>query len=209
VLLVPSIWRNQEIIPLGEFANVAGRAGRAFVDVEGLVLHVVWEPNQDRGNRAVRQWKNLVAGAKASALASGLLQLAALIFDRIARAVGVSLEEVVEYVTGHGDAWDFSDLAKDNTGVSAAEWERDIASVDAAILVLLDADTEETNLDVELDAALEGSFFSRQLAREEEGVRTLCEVSSGHVPIGYGRRRARSSERGTTWPVSGSELGSS
>ena len=49
VLLVPSIWRNRKIIPTAEFANVAGRAGRAFVDVEGMVLHVVWEKDNTKG----------------------------------------------------------------------------------------------------------------------------------------------------------------
>jgi hypothetical protein len=51
VLLVPTIVRSKEVIPAAEFANVAGRAGRAFVDVEGLVLHVVWEDSVGRTKR--------------------------------------------------------------------------------------------------------------------------------------------------------------
>lgn len=173
VLLVPSIWRNQRIIPTGEFANVAGRAGRAFVDVEGVVLHVVWESDKSSEDRAVSQWEYLVARAKAPAVSSGLLQLAQTIFRRIASAVDVPLGEVVEYVTGHGDAWNFSDSQADQAGVKLVDWERDIASLDAAILALLDVGTEETHLDAELDAVLEGSLFSRQLAHQEGSMQVL------------------------------------
>ena len=41
VMLVPILHRSGTIISGEEFANVAGRAGRAFVDVEGLVVHVM------------------------------------------------------------------------------------------------------------------------------------------------------------------------
>ena len=44
VLLVPSLHRSGNLISGEEFANVAGRAGRAFVDVEGLVVHVMYNP---------------------------------------------------------------------------------------------------------------------------------------------------------------------
>src|SRR3546814_12166717 len=37
VLLVPALYRAGKPITGEEFANVAGRAGRAFVDVEGLI----------------------------------------------------------------------------------------------------------------------------------------------------------------------------
>ncbi|WP_180490185.1 hypothetical protein, partial [Escherichia fergusonii] len=43
VLLVPALYRASEKIKGEEFANVAGRAGRAFVDVEGLIVHVMFD----------------------------------------------------------------------------------------------------------------------------------------------------------------------
>ena len=43
VLLVPALYRAGEKIKGEEFANVAGRAGRAFVDVEGLIVHVMFD----------------------------------------------------------------------------------------------------------------------------------------------------------------------
>ncbi len=172
VLLVPSIWRNQEVIPAAEFANVAGRAGRAFVDVEGLVLHVVWGSTTRDTERALRNWAKLLAAARAPRVASGLLHLSAAIFRRIATVAGVPPAEVLEYVTGHTRAWDF-DASAGSIGVSEAEWERDLASIDAAVLALLDAETAERDIASGLEDVLQGSLFSRQLAAEEEETRDL------------------------------------
>lgn len=173
VLLVPSIWRNQGIIPPAEFANVAGRAGRAFVDVEGLVLHVVWPETVSKGNQAVRNWEKLVADAKAPKVASGLLQLAVSIYERIARMSRVELTEVVDYVTGHADAWDFSHSRAESVDVNESEWARDIASLDAAILVLLDGETIADEVPSALAGVLGGSLFSRELDKCEAEMQSL------------------------------------
>jgi hypothetical protein len=173
VLLIPSIWRDAKIIPADQFANVAGRAGRAFVDVEGLVLHVVWEDSQKNVAKALRRWNGLISRAKAPAISSGLLKLAKTIFERISCAAGVPQEEAIEYITGHEDTWDFTDSQAETIGIELADWERDIASMDAAILALLDVDIEVERLDAELDLVLEGSLFSRQLAHQEQSIQTL------------------------------------
>lgn len=173
VLLVPSIWRNREIIPTAEFANVAGRAGRAFVDVEGLVLHVVWEKTTRKANQVVRKWKKLVDEAKAPLVQSGILKLSLNIYGRIAEVAGVPVEELVEYVMGNSSAWDFSDAAAEKLEVSAADWDRDLASLDAAILALLDAGTDEAELASSLDQALAGSLFARQVEKYQEAEQKL------------------------------------
>lgn len=173
VLLVPSIWRNQKIIPTVEFANVAGRAGRAFVDVEGLVLHIVWGDTVGKANRAVRDWNKLVAEAKAPRVISGILQLAVNIYERIAKVVDVPIEEVVDYVTGHGEAWDFTNASADKIDVTSADWDRDIASLDSAILGLLDAETPDDEITPALEGVLQASLFSRQLQQQEEKVQKL------------------------------------
>ena len=174
VLLVPSIWRTREekISPV-EFANVAGRAGRAFVDLEGLVLHVVWKRDQEKRRWVIQQWEELVAQARASEIESGLLRLTALLFERIERAAGVSIEEVIEYVTGHGEAWDYTELVGERTEVSESEWERDVASLDAAILGLLDVETAIDEIERQLDVVLDGSLFTRQIARLEARIQDL------------------------------------
>ena len=173
VLLVPSIWRNQEIIPTAEFANVAGRAGRAFVDVEGLVLHIVWEKTLRKANQAVRNWDKLVDEAKAPLVQSGILKLSLNIYDRIAAVAGVPVEELVDYVTGNAEAWNFSDVASEKLGIKAMDWDRDIASLDSAILALLDATTPEVDVAENLEEVLNGSLFARQVAKYEEAKQKL------------------------------------
>jgi hypothetical protein len=160
VLLVPSIWRNAEIIPAAEFANVAGRAGRAFVDVEGLVIHIVWE----KPGYSVRNWEELVSKAKAPLIISGILELTLRLFRRLAAMAGVEAEELIDHVTGQDNAWDFAETESDPE-VTAPDWDRDVASLDSAVLALLDADTETANLTDALDVVLEKSLFARQLRR--------------------------------------------
>ncbi|MCK9404875.1 MAG: DEAD/DEAH box helicase [Methanothrix sp.] len=173
VLLVPSIWREKMIIPASEFANVAGRAGRAFVDLEGIILHIVWEKTQQKLSKRLREWNGLISEAKAPTISSGLLKLAKIIFERISDAVGVPREDVIEYITGHGEAWDFTDAQAEKIGVKLTNWESDLASMDAAILALLEVDTEVDRLDAELHLVLEGSLFSRQLADQEQQMQLL------------------------------------
>src|SRR5690554_438978 len=173
VLLVPSIWRNQKIISTAEFANVAGRAGRAFVDIEGLVLHIVWEKTTWRANQAVRNWEKLVEEAKAPLVQSGILELSLNIYSRIAAVAGVPREEIVEYVTGNSKACDFSDVATEKLKIKETDWDRDIASLDSAILALLDATTPNRELAETLEDVLAGSLFARQVARFEEAAQKL------------------------------------
>lgn len=191
VLLVPSIWRNREIIPTPEFANVAGRAGRAFVDVEGLVLHVVWEETTRKANQAVRNWDRLVDEAKAPLVQSGILKLSLNIYSRIAKVAGIPVEELVEYVMGNSNAWDFSDTAAQKLEMSAADWDRDLASLDAAILALLDASTDGGELADSLDDALAGSLFARQV---EQYQKTEQKLIRGFVAARAARVWAQTTE---------------
>ena len=172
VLLVPSVWRNGAVIPAAEFANVSGRAGRAFVDVEGLVLHIVWEATASRTNQAIRTWDRLVQDAKAPRIRSGILQLLVRIYQQIAVKAGVPLSEVVEYVTGSPEGWldAESGPASEEGG---QDWERDLASLDSAILALIAADTANDQVAGALEQALDGSLFVRQLQEYETASRDL------------------------------------
>jgi hypothetical protein len=74
------------------------------------------------------------------------------------------VEELVDYVTGNSEAWNFSGVA----GIKAPDWDRDIASLDSAILALLDATTPALDLAENLEEVLKGSLFARQVAQYEE-----------------------------------------
>ena len=185
VLIVPSLWRNQKVIPTAEFANVAGRAGRAFVDIEGLVLHIVWESTAIKSAQAVRRWGKLINQAKAPLVQSGILKLSLTILQRIAKVAEIPVEELVEYVMGNSRAWDFSDVAAEKLKVSAAEWDRDLASLDAAILALLDASADSGELACSLDDALAGSLFVREVehwqAAKQELIRRFLTARAAWV----------------------------
>jgi hypothetical protein len=176
VLFVPSIWRNQEVIPAAEFANVAGRAGRPFADVEGLVLHVVWEKTKGKADYAVRNWESLIGRAKAPRVASGILQLSVNILKRIATKADIKAAEVLEYVTNQDKAWEFDAEKAGQLDVDEQGWNRDIASLDAAVLALLDAQTDDNAVEDELRGVLEGSLFSRELAKQQEKVQELVRA---------------------------------
>ena len=96
-----------------------------------------------------------------------------IIYGRIAAVAGVPVGELVEYVMGNSRAWDFSDTAAEKLQISAADWDRDLASLDAAILALLDASTDEDKLADSLVYALAGSLFARQVERYQEGEQAL------------------------------------
>ncbi|MEO8195744.1 MAG: DEAD/DEAH box helicase [Thermoanaerobaculia bacterium] len=167
VVLVPSLWRSGQPIPGAELANVAGRAGRPFVDLEGLVLHVNWEKKQPLQRRRSAEWKALLLEARAPALRSGILVLAMSIMKRVAEQAGVPVEEVLQYLTGGQDLWERLDQIEMGPPGEEQEWTSDVASLDTALLALLEADTDPAAIGAALDEALGGSLFSRQLDREE------------------------------------------
>ena len=175
VLLMPSIWRSRSIIPSGEFANVAGRAGRAFVDLEGLVLHIVWQDKRPKRRRALKNWNTLVASSRTKQVVSGLLELTIRICANLSDQAGVPFDEVLDYVTGHAGAWDFDYSSDEQSDTSEADWESDLASFDSAILALLGPEAEELTLEASLSKALNKSLFSRLLAHRD-GVEQILPV---------------------------------
>ena len=173
VLLIPSIWRNRNIVPSTEFANVAGRAGRAFADLEGLVIHVTWETVPWKRRRALENWRALVGATGRIRVVSGLLELTSLICTRIADHANVQLEEVLEYITSNEGAWNFDPATNPDSDISEGDWENAIASLDSAILAVLDPKIEEDSIDTDLSKALDGSLFSRLLPSKTQAEQEL------------------------------------
>jgi hypothetical protein len=90
---VPSIYRGQTRISGEEFANVAGRAGRAYVDVHGLVVNVLFDPKPGK----VKDLKKLLQAAKARSIESGLFTLVAEIAERLTDSGVVSRDDALQY----------------------------------------------------------------------------------------------------------------
>lgn len=167
VLLVPSLYRAGTLIEGEEFANVAGRAGRAFVDVEGLILHVMFD-NHDYRKRI---WGQLVASIRARTLQSGMAQIVAAIIARLTRTGILARPDVGEYLCNSREPWlALGEVLADGEDALPALVER----LDAMVVGLIDAlDADAADLPRMLDEALTGSLWARQVARETDHTREL------------------------------------
>lgn len=198
VLLVPALYRASEKIKGEEFANVAGRAGRAFVDAEGLIVHVMF----DKIDWRKKEWRKLVASAKARTLKSGLIQIVAEILDRLSREGVLNRDDAWEYLANAREAWRSPDeeAAVAERLAAGAEYNGDededdgdedgggdeeetideeplsqlVERLDATVFGLIEAlDAARADLPKLLDEALKGSLWARQIARENEDVAPL------------------------------------
>lgn len=198
VLLVPYLVRAGKMISGEEFANVAGRAGRAFVDVEGLVVHVMFVADQWR----LANWRDLVESAKARALRSGLIQIVGSIMSRLAMEGVFGREDAFEYLANSRDAWSADD--EETEGDESATLSQLVEKLDIAVLGLIEAlDADSDELPHLLDEALHSSLWARQISREVEEIqhkqRALLEararlvwsnttptIRRGHFAMGVG-----------------------
>lgn len=213
VLLVPYLVRSGKVISGEEFANVAGRAGRAFVDVEGLVVHVIL----DKPTWRLTQWRSLVQSAKARTLQSGLYQIIAEIIERLAREGVLKRADAIEYLSSSREAWKSQSEENLLLGISEPAGDGDeeekieeepmshlIEKLDATVLGLVEAlDADSEDLPHLLDEALQGSLWARQIGREDESEQqahkeilearanviwshTTPDVRKGHYAMGVG-----------------------
>ncbi|MGE1003700.1 DEAD/DEAH box helicase [Ralstonia pseudosolanacearum] len=193
VLLVPALYRAGEKIKGEEFANVAGRAGRAFVDVEGLIVHVMF----DNIDWRKKEWRNLVASAKARTLKSGLIQIVTEILERLSREGVLGRDDAWEYLANSREAWrspneeaavaerlatavEYEDEEDDDQGgddeesIDEEPLSQLVERLDATVFGLIEAlDADRADLPKLLDEALQGSLWARQIAREEGEVAPL------------------------------------
>lgn len=170
VLLVPYLVRAGEPISGEEFANVAGRAGRAFVDVEGLVAHVIMNNIDYR----MQQWRRLVASARARDLQSGLFQIITEVLERLAGAGILQHADAFEYLANARESWALDDEpagADEDEDGPQYSFVSLVEKLDAMIFGLVEAlDADAGELPRLLDEALRGSLWARKVAREADGV---------------------------------------
>ncbi|MES5483338.1 DEAD/DEAH box helicase [Bradyrhizobium sp. INPA03-11B] len=196
VLLVPALYRSGTPITGEEFANVAGRAGRAFVDVEGLIVHTIF----DKPDWRKLEWKALVRAAKARVLKSGLIQIVAEILARLSKEGILGRDDAWEYLANARDAWKSpgEEAAVAERLAAGAEYDEDgdggdeeegddegerveeeplsqlVERLDATVFGLIEAlDADRADLPRLLDEALKGSLWARQIMREGDDVGAL------------------------------------
>jgi superfamily II DNA/RNA helicase len=175
-LIFYGLIRNREQIDIAEFRNVVGRAGRAYVDVEGLVLL----PMFDKIGRRRAAWRAMIESAKGKEMESGLLRLILSLLRRmVAKHKPKNVEAMLEYLAGNA-AWEFSVLPAETAEVAAIEherWARFLTTLDTAILSMLgERDVVDADIEATLDEVLTSSLWSRRLLNQKEHVRRMLKA---------------------------------
>ena len=168
-LLIYHLRRGQDLIGGEEFGNVIGRAGRARVDIDGQILYVCFEPTRYR----LRDWELVKTAARERSIQSGLYTIISIVLAKIHAAFGISVEEFLEYVTGHSEAWN-EVLTENNQADEDIRSDEVLASLDTAILALverLDCDPDE--IPQLLDDMLQDSLWTRTLSRKSDDERSV------------------------------------
>lgn len=173
-VVIHSLHRSREIIPASEFKNVIGRAGRAFIDVEGLVLFPIFNNHEYRRG----QWGELINQVSQHSLESGLFRLVVTLISRLGKAHGLTdTDELLQYVLNNAAAWDFPEVegeSEDEREAEARDWENYITVLDTALLSLLgDQDLDAAEISTTLDDVLQSSLWQRRLQRRNEEVQNL------------------------------------
>jgi superfamily II DNA/RNA helicase len=175
-VIIHSLFRNRDRIDSSEFKNVVGRAGRAFVDVEGLVLYPIFDDHSQR----LRNWEQLIAELGSREMESGLVQLVLTLIQRMHRQLGrPPLDQLVDYVLNNVNAWNFPELpaeTADQRDHQRSIWNGHLATLDTAILSLLgEQEIPDDQIAARLDEILGSSLWERRLNRKNEGTRSAIK----------------------------------
>jgi len=175
-LIFHGLNRTGELIDIAEFRNVVGRAGRAYVDVEGLVLM----PMFDRISNRRRAWKTMIDSVKGKEMESGLLRLLWTLLQRMdAKYKPKSVEDMVAYLAGN-TIWDFPVLTNESTEQAELErsrWGGFLTTLDTAILSMLgEQEVADDAIEGTLDEVLTSSLWSRRLLHRKETVQQMLKA---------------------------------
>ena len=172
-LVMHSLHRNRKLIEIAEFRNVSGRAGRAYVDMEGIVLF----PMFDKISQRRQDWTKLITDEGARQMESGLLLLVASLLSRMHARIGGDLLQLQEYVVNNAEAWTFPEVATESPedrDRALAQWERNLATLDTAILSLIgENDVPADEIEAALDDILQSSLWQRRLLRLDERIQQI------------------------------------
>lgn len=169
---------KRKVIESSEFKNVIGRAGRAFVDIQGLVIYPIF----DRHDWRKGQWQGLINERKTRNMESGLLRLVHSLVARMHKNLGKPpLADLIEYVANNANGWIFHEVAGEDgeeQDRQIQKWSKYISSLDGAILSLIgESEVGDEEIPRLLDEILASSLWQRRLAREEENIQNLYNTA--------------------------------
>lgn len=172
-VVMHSLHRAGTRIDISEFKNVIGRA---YVDVEGLVLF----PMFDEIPRKRSNWEALIDDLGARNMESGLVQLVAVLLSRMRGQVGADLDQLIDYVANNAAAWTFPEVANESTEDRAralADWQQHVATLDTAVLSLIgENEIPDDEVATALDDILQSSLWHRRLLRQNEQVQQVLKA---------------------------------
>lgn len=175
-VVMHSLHRFGDRIEISEFKNVIGRAGRAYVDVEGIVLF----PMFDQIAKKRHNWEALINDLGARDMESGLVRLVAALLSRMRARIGGDLDQLLEYVVNNATAWTFPEIANEkpeDRERALADWERHLATLDTAVLSLIgENDIPDDGIEAALDDILQSSLWHRRLLRQNEQVQQVLKA---------------------------------
>jgi hypothetical protein len=164
-------------ISLAEFANVVGRAGRAYVDLDGIAVLPTFDPKTRSELHQI--FTQLIDKSRGQRLLSGLAQLIWRISEDLKTKLGVQRDALLDYVLNQHDLWADVRLAADSGPVDDEDevedtLEKYIADLDVALFSLI----EPLGVDIDqlatvLDDVLKDSLWKRTLAHVSEAERNL------------------------------------
>jgi len=165
VLVFQSLWRSGSLLKPKEFANVVGRVGRAFVDLDGIYVLPVYEDSSKTTTKRLREFHKLVQDAKGRELESGLYLLIHYCLDLLQEKIGCSADDMAEYVVSQQASVDEIAGGTDhNSQVIAAM----LAELDAGIFALVEnLECDVSEIATKLDEALRSSLYLRRLAIQD------------------------------------------
>ncbi|THG82971.1 DEAD/DEAH box helicase [Pseudomonas sp. A-1] len=175
-VVMHSLHRHGERIETSEFKNVIGRAGRAYVDVEGIVLFPMFDDVAKRR----RNWEALINDLGTRNMESGLVQLVIELLSRMHARIGGDLNQLIEYVVNNATAWTFPEVANEtpeDRERALSNWEQHVATLDTAILSLIgENDIPDDGIETALDDILQSSLWHRRLLRRSEEAQQVLKA---------------------------------
>jgi len=175
-VVMHSLHRAGTRIDISEFKNVIGRAGRAYVDVEGVVLF----PMFDEIPRKRSNWETLINDLGARNMESGLAQLVAALLSRMKAQIGGDLDQLIDYVANNAAAWTFPEVANESPEDrerALADWQQHVATLDTAVLSLIgENDIPDDGVAAALDDILQSSLWNRRLLRQNEQIQQVLNA---------------------------------
>lgn len=172
-LVLQSIHRAGTRLKAGEYANVIGRAGRAFVDLDGLTIYPIY----DRGYKGA--WKRSefeILRGESRSMESGIVCLIRDLAQMLGARLGVPWHAVLSHAADMAVPWEKlteppEEVIVDEKKAKEAHEAREkaaqhLADLDTLVLSTVETlDCSEEQLAAALDEALTSSLYRRRVER--------------------------------------------